>query len=469
MKLGLGLLLASTGYAQKCRDPELYGIFGNRDSLITGAITNERELTCDFTTCEPLFQGGRCQRIGIAYSSRMTGYGEFTFIDNQTMPKSQFKTRIYDSILRSFDNKGQAYTDIGEVSYSDARIRMSDFTRGDVLVYVANDYDSDIGNVCDELKGMGVVVLPVYLGKEASLSQLTHLAETQFTGTIARELRRVEGFEDGNAGIILSGKDINLGVSGTTAGQRHNAIVSFARLLAQCPGTCVTACQMQQQFSRKVTFDTPVEAGTAGDCGPQGIIGDIGPPGANCQHQGPPGSSGAPGIPGKPGPVGAPGMPGACIEVNQVDGQKGERGEPGGVGAPGLPGAAGMPGPPGPRGNQGPQGDQGGPGNPGAPGPAGPPGDQGLRGDKGQPGIPGKPGCDAIGMLKGRFESNEYDSTRDALFNRALIEILNEDMVGDQIIWKAAWNINAPNRVTSLEMGDGACEYTEGGYRTKLR
>ena len=45
---------------------------------------------------------------------------------------------------------------------------MSNFNRGDVLVYVANDYDSDIGHVCDELKQMGVVVLPVYLGKEVS-------------------------------------------------------------------------------------------------------------------------------------------------------------------------------------------------------------------------------------------------------------------------------------------------------------
>ena len=107
MKLGLGLLLASTGHAQECRDPELYGIFGNRDSLITGAITNERPLTCDFSTCEPLFLGGRCQRIGIAYSTRMTGSGSFTFIDNQTLPKSQFKSQIYNSILRSFDAKEQ--------------------------------------------------------------------------------------------------------------------------------------------------------------------------------------------------------------------------------------------------------------------------------------------------------------------------------------------------------------------------
>merc|ERR1712242_172028 len=154
---------------------------------------------------------------------------------------------------------------------------------------------------------------------------------------------------------------------------------------------------------------------------------------------------GAPGIAGKPGPVGAPGMPGACIEVEQIDGPKGERGESGGVGSPGLPGASGMPGPAGPR------------------------GDPGERGDKGQPGIDGKPGCDAVGMLKSSGESSEYDSTRDALFNRALVEILNEDMTGDQIIWKAAWNMNPPNRVLSLEMGDGACQYTEGGYSTTLR
>ena len=61
------------------------------------------------------------------------------------------------------------------------------------------------------------------------------------------------GFADNNTGIILSGKDIDVGVSGTTATNRHSAIVSFARLLAQCPGTCVTACQLQNTFEKART------------------------------------------------------------------------------------------------------------------------------------------------------------------------------------------------------------------------
>ena len=47
-------------------------------------------------------------------------------------------------------------------------MRTNKFNRGDVLVYVANDYENDIGQVCNELKEMGVVVLPVYLGKTVS-------------------------------------------------------------------------------------------------------------------------------------------------------------------------------------------------------------------------------------------------------------------------------------------------------------
>ena len=32
------------------------------------------------------------------------------------------------------------------------------------------------------LKSRGVVILPVYVGNRASVSQLSHIAETQFTG-----------------------------------------------------------------------------------------------------------------------------------------------------------------------------------------------------------------------------------------------------------------------------------------------
>ena len=56
------------------------------------------------------------------------------------------------------------------------------FQAGDVLIYIANDYGVTLGRICDELKNRGIIVLPVYVGKFASLSQLSHLAETQFTG-----------------------------------------------------------------------------------------------------------------------------------------------------------------------------------------------------------------------------------------------------------------------------------------------
>lgn len=35
---------------------------------------------------------------------------------------------------------------------------------------------------CNMLKSRGVVILPVYVGNRASVSQLSHIAETQFTG-----------------------------------------------------------------------------------------------------------------------------------------------------------------------------------------------------------------------------------------------------------------------------------------------
>ena len=273
---------------------------------------------------------------------------------------------------------------------------------------------------------------------KASLSQLSHLAETQFNGAIGVELNKAGGFSHGNAGIILSGRDIDVGVIATTAGNRHNAIVSFSRLMAQCPGTCVTACQLHRTFERTVTFDTPVEPGTPGDCGPQGIIGPIGSPGANCDYNGPPGLNGSAGPKGKRGPPGAPGMPGACTPVEQIDGPTGDKGEPGLPGVPGLPGAAGMPGPSGPRGADGPPGDSGPSGNPGSNGPAGPPGNQGPRGPPGPDGPSGRPGCDATGMLT---NDAVYADAQEALFNRALVEILNEDLASGGEIWKAAWNV----------------------------
>ena len=77
--------------------------------------------------------------------------------------------------------------DIGSMSVYDANKMKSQgrsLQAGDVLIYIANDYGVTLGRICDELKNRGVIVLPVYVGKYASLSQLSHLAETQFTGKL---------------------------------------------------------------------------------------------------------------------------------------------------------------------------------------------------------------------------------------------------------------------------------------------
>ena len=39
---------------------------------------------------------------------------------------------------------------------------------------------------------------------------------------------------------------------------------------------------------------------------------------------------------------------------------------------------------------------------------------------------------------------SNYADAQKALFDRALVEILNEDRLGSQIIWKAAWNFDPP-------------------------
>ena len=51
--------------------------------------------------------------------------------------------------------------------------------------------------------------------------------------------------------MILSGFDAAVGVVGTTASNRANAVVMFARVLAQCPYSCVSKCAMQEDY-RKV-------------------------------------------------------------------------------------------------------------------------------------------------------------------------------------------------------------------------
>ena len=100
---------------------------------------------------------------------------DFAFIDNNKIPRSQFRSRIYERVVSAFDNKGQTIIDVGAVDPTNAVGQMNRFQNGDVLVYIANDYDNDIGRVCDSLKAQGVVVLPVYLGKQVRQLQICTL------------------------------------------------------------------------------------------------------------------------------------------------------------------------------------------------------------------------------------------------------------------------------------------------------
>jgi len=451
---------------RQCRNPALDGIYGVRSGVTKQWISNENKLLCDFTDCTPLFTNRRsCNRIGVAYNPKMadTSLPDFAFFDNQKMKRSEFKSECYNKVLDGFSRKQQPVINVGALDQSRAisLCQSSEcLQRGDVLVYIANDYDTQIGPICDQLKQKGIVVLPVYLGKTASVVQLTHLAETQFTGAIATELNRALNFYDNNAGLILSGHDIQVAFSGSTANNRHNTIVAFARLFAQCPGTCVAACMLQRQFSKTVTFPPVTSNGLPGSCGPQGIVGPMGPPGQNCNKPAPRGPPGSRGPPGPPGADGRPGNPAECIDPVFIDGPKGATGPPGINGVPGLPGANGQPGNPGKRGDPGNPGSRGPPGFEGGEGPAGPPGNQGPPGPKGDSGPMGKPGCDGIGMLT---PGAQYDSMQQALFDRALIEILNEDMNGSQIIWKKAMQMSGATQQLMIEMEAGKCSLTEGG------
>merc|ERR1712227_747804 len=92
---------------------------------------------------------------------------DFEFIAGKPLPRSLFESTIYDRVIKAFENKQQPIMKVGAVNPNTAVGQMNRFQNGDVLVYIANNYDNDIGKVCDDLKAKGVVVLPVYLGKQA--------------------------------------------------------------------------------------------------------------------------------------------------------------------------------------------------------------------------------------------------------------------------------------------------------------
>lgn len=466
----LGVIAAASG--QQCRNPKYDILFPAQDPYwnTESWFKNEREIRCDFSECTPLYTNrASCNRIGLAYHPSMADatQADFPFMIGNSLPRSQFKNRVYQPIIDQFAVRNMNIADIGSMSVFDANRMKSQgrsFEAGDVLIYIANDYGVTLGRICDELKNRGIIVLPVYVGKFASLSQLSHLAETQFTGDVAEALGRNGGFTtsaDGtrNAGMILSGFDSAVGVVGTTATQRANAIVMFARVLAQCPYSCVSKCAMQQDYRRVIEFPPVNTKGAQGGCGPQGIIGEMGPPGSDCAQPGPAGLPGRDGPVGEPGPQGPPGMPAQCLEPTNIPpAPAGPQGDVGAPGRPGMKGPDGAPGAPGPRGAQGPKGERGPVGARGGPGGAGPPGPQGSPGPKGERGPTGKPGADGLGMLT---NTNTHAGAQQALFDRALLEILKEDVNGGGKIWQKVWSLHQPLQKYSLEMEN--CGATEGG------
>merc|ERR1712002_313722 len=189
------------------------------------------------------------------------GMADFEFFTGPAMPRRDFVSRVYSRIVDQFRVHGTEVADIGALDASEViKLKRQGYAteRNDVLVYIANDCGLTLSRICDELMARGIIVLPVYVGRAASMSQLSHLAETQFTGEIAAEFGKsnVE-FRQGNAGLILSGYNAQVSVGGTAATGRHNAIVMFARLLAQCPYSCVSVCKMREAYSRTIEFDAP--------------------------------------------------------------------------------------------------------------------------------------------------------------------------------------------------------------------
>ena len=73
-------------------------------------------------------------------------------------------------------------------------------------------------------------------------------------GAIAQALGHIGGYQDGNAGLMLSGY-APAGAPGQSSASRRSAIVMFARVMAQCPGACVAKCMLDKPYN-KVYYDS---------------------------------------------------------------------------------------------------------------------------------------------------------------------------------------------------------------------
>merc|ERR1711990_93405 len=440
---------------QTCRNAKYDLLFPAGSRNVQSWFRSQQTVGCDFSDCTPLFTNrASCNRVGIAYDPGMadTSQPDFSFAIGNSLPRSQFHAKVYQPIV---DQCGAHKMNVVNVGSMSAMSKAQSFQAGDVVIYIANQLGSVSSSICNDLTNRGVIVLPVYVGKSTSISQLSALAKSQFSGHAAKAMS-TGGFSFGHAGLILSGYDSAVSVTGAAATHKAKAIVMFSRVMAQCPGSCVSKCSFKEAHKYVIQYPAVNVKGDQGQCGPRGIIGQMGPPGPNCPGQGPPGTPGRPGLIGDPGPQGPPGNSAVCVDPTFIQTPPtGDQGAVGGIGLPGLKGPMGVHGDHGARGAKGLQGEKGPQGAQGSPGGPGAPGSQGLPGPPGFPGQPGHPGAAGFGMLT---SSTIHRGAQVPLFDRVLLEILKEDENSNSGIWKQVWNIYKPPQKYNLEMANCAKE-----------
>lgn len=448
------LALLASALAQTCTNPLYTKIFPPLGpGIIKKVLINEDAIECDFSECKPMFTTKpSCNRIFLAYHPDMANarLPAFTFRTNKApVSRSDFISDIYDPIVKTFERdvtfENDAWSDeiggkslfsnVGAIAALGAKEKMRNARSGDVLVYVANSYDviDKLNNICQILENIGVVVLPVFVGQDGNISHLSLLADTQKTGSIIAEIRKynTEFAAKATAGLILPACDSpSIGGVISTASRRTHAILMFAKLFAQCPNSCISSCRKTKSFNGPhIDFPQPPN-GSKGCCGPlgeSGASGVVGRPGVTgCTGAtGDEGDAGPNGPQGAPGSAGRPGNPGPNGQAGPAgkNGPSGPSGGPGASGKNGQPGSIGPNGLPGSAGNNGPPGQDGPPGANGGNGRSGPQGPAGRRGVSGTSGI---------GMISPSI-SDGYNGSRDDLFNRALLEILQEDYIWEQV------------------------------------
>ena len=117
---------------------------------------------------------------------------DFVFRSRQrsAIPRASFLREVYNPIVETFNRYAEGgfvrsgnVHNIGALDKFAAVNKAGNLQRGDVLVYVANEYKAGgLDDMCHALVERGVVILPVFVGTDINLSHLTLLAETQKTG-----------------------------------------------------------------------------------------------------------------------------------------------------------------------------------------------------------------------------------------------------------------------------------------------